>query len=164
MDQIKKESVLLRFSDIQELNAADRDLLLQAREAVKTSYAPYSKFQVGCALLLANGEIIKGSNQENIAYPSGLCAERVAIFYAGATYPKVPVIAMAITAKADEYIVSKPVMSCGACLQSICEYEVKFNNPIRSILQGETGDIYISEKGTEAFLPFSFFISELKNK
>ncbi|MBC7383691.1 MAG: cytidine deaminase [Bacteroidia bacterium] len=162
MDQIKKESVLLRFSNIEELTQSDRKLLLLAREAVDSSYAPYSKFYVGCALLLANGVVIKGSNQENIAYPSGLCAERVAIFYAGSTYPDVAVIAMAITAKANLYEVKSPVMSCGACLQSISEYEVKFKQPIRTILQGETGEIYVSEKGTAAFLPFQFFIEELK--
>ena len=162
MDQIKKESVLLRYSSVEELPESDHSLLEMAREALKSSYAPYSKFHVGCALLLANGKIIKGSNQENIAYPSGLCAERVAIFHAGSEYPGISILAMAITVQSDDYKVNSPAMSCGACLQSISEYETKQNQPIRTILQGETGDIYISEQGTLAFLPFRFEMDELK--
>ncbi len=164
MELIKKESVLLRFTNEEELPEADKNLLLEAREAVKSSYAPYSQFHVGCALLLANGKIIRGSNQENIAYPSGLCAERVAIFYAGAQYPDVPVMAMAITVKAQMVEIKEPIMSCGACLQSISEYEKKFEQAIRTILQGETGDIYVSEKGTIAFLPYQFYVKELKKQ
>jgi cytidine deaminase len=156
MNEIKKESVLLKYSSLEELPAADRELLLKASEAINGSYAPYSKFHVGCALRLANGEIIKGSNQENIAYPSGLCAERVAIFHAGAAYPGIEIEAMAITVKSENYTVTEPGMSCGACLQSISEYEQKQNKPIRTILQGETGDIYIAEKGTQTFMPFQF--------
>ena len=87
MSEIRRESVLKRYTDINELSTSDRDLLQEAKNAVETSYAPYSNFHVGCALQLNNGVIVKGSNQENIAYPSGLCAERVAIFSAGANYP-----------------------------------------------------------------------------
>ncbi len=162
MELIKKESVLQRYASITNLTENDANLLIEAREALKSAYAPYSKFNVGCALLLANGKIVKGSNQENIAFPSGLCAERVAIFHAGSEYPDVTILAMAITVKADDFVVSSPGMSCGACLQSICEYEAKQNQPIRTILQGETGDIYISELGTLAFLPFQFKMDELK--
>ncbi len=161
MEEISKKSVVQKYASEGELPEEDRSLLQEAKAAVPTSYAPYSKFHVGCALLLANGKVIRGSNQENIAFPSGLCAERVAIFYAGATYPDVPVVAMAITAKAEDYEVKMPVMSCGACLQSISEYEMKFHQPIRMILQGETGDIYIAE-GTKTFLPFQFWVEELK--
>lgn len=162
MNLIKKEVVLQCFASIAELTEADRNLLQEARKALKTAYSPYSKFNVGCALLLANGKIVKGSNQENIAFPSGLCAERVAIFYAGSEFPGEAILAMAITVKATDYIVSAPAMSCGACLQSICEYESKQGLPIRTILQGETGDIYISEQGTLAFLPFQFKMDALK--
>lgn len=163
MDQIKKESVLIRYSSINELSTADQFLLNEAKQAAEKAYAPYSKFNVGCALLLENGVLVRGSNQENIAYPSGLCAERVAIFYAGSEYPDVPVLTMAITVKAQNYIVDEPIMSCGACLQSISEYEMKFDKPIRMILQGETGEIFISENGTHAFLPFQFFVKQLKS-
>src|SRR5688572_4845319 len=124
MKEIKTESVLQSLASDAELTANDRALLLEANKAVSTSYAPYSKFHVGCAIKLANGQIVNGSNQENIAFPSGLCAERVAIFYAGATYPGVAIESMAITVKADDYTVDKPVMSCGACLQSMSEYEL----------------------------------------
>jgi cytidine deaminase len=162
MDIIKKESVVMRYTSEQELPETDLNLLHTAREALLGSYAPYSKFHVGCALLLSNGKVIKGSNQENAAYPSGLCAERVAIFHAGSEYPDASIMAMAITVKAENYVVKAPAMSCGSCLQSISEYEQKQDHPIRTILQGETGDIYIAEQGTLTFLPFQFKMDELK--
>ena len=161
MSEIRRESILKRYTDINELNNTDRMLLAEAKKAVATSYAPYSNFHVGCALQLNNGVIVKGSNQENIAYPSGLCAERVAIFSAGATYPNEAVKTMAITVKADKFKVTEPIMSCGACLQSMSEYEIRFKQPIRVILQGETGDIYIAE-GLKNFMPFMFWSDELK--
>jgi cytidine deaminase len=161
MELLKKESVVQRYNTINELPMADQQLLVEAKAAVVNAYAPYSKFNVGCALRLANGIVVKGSNQENIAYPSGLCAERVAIFYAGATYPDVPVESMAITVKANDYVVNEPIMSCGACLQSMSEYELKFHKPMRIILQGETGDIYIAE-GLRNFMPFMFWVEELR--
>jgi len=156
MEMIRKESSLLKYNDESELNDSDRQLLLAAKEAVGTSYAPYSKFHVGCALLLENGVVIKGSNQENIAFPSGLCAERVAVFQAGANYPGVAVVAMAVTVKADDHVVAEPIMSCGACLQSLSEFEMKSGIRMRTILQGEKGAIYVAEKGTETFMPFQF--------
>lgn len=161
MEEIKKTAVVYRYNDPSELSREDAGLLEQAREAVSTSYAPYSKFHVGCALVLENGVVIRGSNQENIAYPSGLCAERVAIFHAGAQYPDVPVKAMAITVKAEDYEVKEPVTSCGACLQSMSEYEMKFRKPMRIILQGETGDIWIAD-GLRTFMPFMFWVDELR--
>ncbi len=161
MSEIRRESVLNRYTDINELSASDRDLLKEAKNAVGTSYAPYSNFHVGCALLLNNGVVVKGSNQENIAYPSGLCAERVAIFSAGANYPNEAVKTIAITVKADKFKVTEPIMSCGACLQSMSEYEMRFMQPMRIILQGETGDIYIAE-GLKNFMPFMFWSDELK--
>lgn len=161
MEEIKRESIVKKYNSVNELSVSDRELLLQAKEAVSTSYAPYSLFHVGCALILENGIVIKGSNQENIAYPSGLCAERVAIFNAGATYPDVPVVTVAVTAKAENYELKEPVMSCGACLQSMSEFELKFNRPIRVILQGETGDIYVAE-GLRTFMPFMFWVDELR--
>ncbi len=162
MEEIRKESVVKKYDSYTELEEGDMALLKLAKEAVHSSYAPYSKFHVGCALRLKNGKIIKGSNQENIAYPSGLCAERVAIFHAGSEYPDEPVMAMAITVKADDYEVKEPITSCGACLQSMSEYELKFNQPIRVILQGETGAVWIAE-GLRTFMPFMFWVDELKN-
>ncbi|MCX6189028.1 MAG: cytidine deaminase [Bacteroidetes bacterium] len=162
MDLIKKELIIQRYANVAELVEADQRLLEEAKQALLTAYAPYSKFYVGCALLMENGKIIRGSNQENIAFPSGLCAERVAIFHAGSEYPDMPILAMAITVKATNFIVASPAMSCGACLQSISEYETRQQQQIRSILQGETGDIYIAEQGTLAFLPFQFKMEVLK--
>ena len=161
MSEIRRESILKCYTDINQLNDTDRLLLEEAKKAVDTSYAPYSNFHVGCALQLNNGVIVKGSNQENIAYPSGLCAERVAIFSAGANYPNEAVKTMAITVKADKFKVIEPIMSCGACLQSMSEYEMRFKQPMRIILQGETGDIYIAE-GLKNFMPFMFWTDELK--
>jgi len=163
MEEIIKESVLRKYKNIDELEEVDKRLLLLAREASENAYAPYSRFNVGAALILQNGEIELGSNQENIAYPSGLCAERVAIFHSGAKHPDVPVIAMAITARAKDYKVDFPVMPCGSCLQAISEYERRFENPIRLILQGQGGDIFVAN-GVSTFLPFQFWVDGLKKK
>jgi cytidine deaminase len=160
MELLKRESIIQQYSSIDELNNTQNNLLLKAKQAAKNAYAPYSKFNVGCALLLQNGEIILGNNQENIAYPSGLCAERTAIFYAGANFPTIPIIMMAVTAFANQYDVNQPVMPCGACLQSISEFELRFQKPIEIILQGNSGAIYIAQ-GIKTFLPFQFFIKEL---
>jgi cytidine deaminase len=161
IEELKRESILHKYDTVAELPLADQELLAMAKEAVETSYAPYSNFHVGCALRLNNGVVVKGSNQENIAYPSGLCAERVAIFSAGATYPNEGVQSMAITVKADKFKVTEPIMSCGACLQSMSEYEIRFKQPMRIILQGETGVVYIAE-GLKTFLPYMFWTDELK--
>ncbi len=160
MEIVKRESIIQQYNSIEELNTVSKNLLLSAKEAAKNAYAPYSKFNVGCALLLENGEIILGNNQENIAYPSGLCAERTAVFYAGANFPNIPIKMLAVTAFAKSYEVNQPVMPCGACLQSISEFELRFSKPIQIILQGNSGPIYIAE-GTKTFLPFQFFIKEL---
>jgi cytidine deaminase len=160
MEEIKTTSTIQQYTSATELFLEDQQLLNDAKAAVNTSYAPYSRFHVGCALILENGVIIKGSNQENIAYPSGLCAERVAIFHAGASYPDVPVRTMAITVKAEGYVVDKPITSCGACLQSMSEFELKFNKPMRIILQGETGNIWVADS-LRTFIPFMFWVDEL---
>lgn len=164
MEIIRKESSVKQYEKPEELSAPDQELLRAAREVMESAYAPYSEFLVGCALRLANGLIVKGSNQENMAYPSGLCAERVAIFYAGANYPNIPIVEMAITARAVNYPLSGPIMSCGACLQSISEYEQRFQQPIRTLLQGDNGPIWLAEAGTKTFLPFQFNVPQLKNK
>lgn len=161
MKETRITSIIHRFASTDELDADDLFLLEQARLAIDGSYAPYSNFHVGCALRLRNGVIVKGSNQENMAFPSGLCAERVAIFSAGANYPAEAVVAMAITARSDNAALNEPVLSCGACLQSIAEYETLHATPIRIILQGEAGEIWIAE-GTKTFLPFQFTAGGLK--
>lgn len=137
-----------------ELSEIDKMLVEKAKKSTSSSYAPYSKFNVGAALLLENGEIVQGSNQENVAYPSGLCAERTAIFYAGAAYPGVKFKKLAIAAYSDGDFVEEPVSPCGACRQSILEYEKLGGEPIEIILIGRN-KVYKIE-GVRTLLPLSF--------
>ena len=138
-----------------ELPASDRELLVKAREAVASSHAPYSRYHVGAAVKLANGVIFTGSNQENMAFPAGLCAERVAVFAAVSAFPGVAVAAVAITAVADAFEVDEPVPPCGMCRQAIVEYEMKYGNKIRIILGGQSGEVFIVH-GMESLLPLTF--------
>ncbi len=149
------------FKTREELDELDRNLLQKATEASQSAYAPYSEFRVGAALLLENGEIVTGNNQENAAYPSGLCAERVAMFYASAKYPNVSFKAIAITANSDKIMISDPVSPCGACRQVMKEYEVLSKNPIKVILAGQTGAVYIIESVND-LLPFGFGPNNIK--
>ena len=123
--------------------------------ARNNAYAPYSKFKVGAALILENDEIVIGSNQENAAYPSGLCAERVAIFQAGSKFPGKIIKTLAITAASETNKTDKPIPPCGACRQAIAEYEFKQEQPIEIYFMGETGEIYLSDSLSN-LLPFSF--------
>lgn len=143
------------FDDENELDANDADLLKQAHEAALNSYAPYSRFHVGAAVRLANGVIVKGNNIENAAYPSGLCAERVALFAAQAQYPDVPVEAIAITAQSDHAKVNEPIPPCGSCRQVMVETEQHSHCPMRIICQGETGPVFVFD-GVETLMPFIF--------
>ncbi|KQC31899.1 cytidine deaminase [Nonlabens sp. YIK11] len=141
MKQITINTVIDVYDDLKELDPEAQKLMEQAIEARSNAYAPYSKFTVGCSLLLENGEIIKGNNQENAAYPSGLCAERVAIFAAGANYPGVSITRMAITASPVDDSFAKPVPPCGACRQSIAEYESRQQQPIEIFFMGASGTV-----------------------
>ncbi len=127
----------------------------EAIQARHKAYAPYSNFTVGCALLLDNGVIVTGNNQENAAYPSGLCAERVAIFYAGAQYPGAAILKMAITASPKDDSFHKPVPPCGACRQSIAEYENNQKNPIELFFMGAAGKVMKSNSISD-LLPLIF--------
>ncbi|WP_421918361.1 cytidine deaminase [Marinifilum sp.] len=130
-------TTVYEYDSIAELSKEDQLLVNEAKDAAHRSYAPYSKFNVGAALLLENGEIVQGNNQENSAYPSGLCAERVAVFYANAKYPDVPVKAIAITSRTNGSFLDAPVPPCGACRQVLLETENRYNHPIKVILCGE---------------------------
>jgi len=132
------------YNSAESLNKADKALLLAAKETLLNAYAPYSNFNVGAALLFEDGQIITGNNQENAAYPSGLCAERVAIFYASSQYPNKKIIAIAISATSKDQTLNIPVPPCGACRQAMAEYEIKFDFPIRLIMGGESGEVFIS--------------------
>ena len=137
MKNIEITTSAIIFKDISELATEDQMLMQQAILAREKAYAPYSKFSVGAALLLANGEIIFGSNQENAAYPSGMCAERVVIWSAGARFPGVAIQKLAISAKSAHSLVDKPVGPCGACRQSLFEYEFKQEQPFEILFMGE---------------------------
>lgn len=139
----------------EELSQEDHNLMLQAFEARNKAYAPYSKFTVGVAILLDNGVVIQGSNQENAAYPSGLCAERVAIFYAGANYPNAKIVKMFITASPQDRDLEEPIPPCGSCRQAIAEYEFKQDTPIAIFFMGAKGDIYKSDS-LKNILPLVF--------
>lgn len=143
----------------EELNEEQQKLINKAKEQVEKSYAPYSKFHVGAALLLDNGEIITGSNQENAAYPSGLCAERVAMFYANSKYPNVAVKTMAIAAWTNGKFVAQPITPCGACRQVLLESENHLKKDITILLYG-TNAVYVIENVKE-LLPLSFISDSL---
>ena len=125
-----------------ELSPADSKLLAKAQIALSGAYAPYSQFKVGAALLLDSGDCVIGSNQENASYPSGLCAERVAVFQAGARFPNTVIKTIAIVAQDVEQKLQIPAAPCGNCRQAIFEYESKQNQPIRILLQGGKGVIF----------------------
>lgn len=139
---------------LEELSPEDRQLIEAAQEATTRSYAPYSRFAVGAALLLANGEIVTGSNQENAAYPSGLCAERTALFYANSQYPDQPVRTLAIAARSENGFLDVPIPPCGACRQVMLETEQRYHTAMRILLYGKK-EIYVIE-GTKTLLPLSF--------
>jgi cytidine deaminase len=143
------------FESVQELPNDIQNLMSQAIKVRKNAYAPYSKFKVGAALLLNNGKIVLGSNQENAAYPSGLCAERVAVFQAGSIYPEAKILKMAITAASDTNQTTAPIPPCGSCRQSIAEYEIKQETPIEIYFMGEIGAVYKSDS-LKNLLPFMF--------
>lgn len=141
MKEVKIESTLYIFENLEEL-PEDVSLLMQkAVVARENAYAPYSKFHVGVALLLDNGEIITGNNQENASYPSGLCAERTAIYYAGSQYPNAKILKMTISAASKKQTTIKPIPPCGACRQAVAEYEIKQGTPIEIYFMGEKGKI-----------------------
>ena len=143
------------YEGIEELSSSDRSLLEKAIEARENAYAPYSNFQVGAAVLMENGEVVIGNNQENASYPSGMCAERVAIFHAGAIHPGVAILAIAISAASKNHVLYVPAGPCGNCRQAILEYENKQNPPISLLLQGQEGPVYKCSS-LKDILPLSF--------
>lgn len=155
MKEINITTSFTIFDSLKELPEEIQDLMNQAVDIRKKAYAPYSKFRVGTALLLDNGKIVLGSNQENAAYPSGLCAERVAIFHAGSVYPEAKIVKMAITAASDTNPTTAPIPPCGSCRQSIAEYEIKQDTPIEIYFMGEIGEVYKSSS-LKNLLPLMF--------
>jgi len=149
------------YDSVEELNKLDKALMAQAINAREKAYAPYSKFNVGAAVYLENGKVVLGSNQENASYPAGLCAERVAVFYAGAQFPEVKIKTIAITAASKDYEVATPAAPCGNCRQAIFEYEFKQKEPIKLLMMGQVGKI-VQCNSIADILPLGFNSSFLK--
>ncbi|WP_430908879.1 cytidine deaminase [Maribacter sp. 2-571] len=161
---MQKHNISFELSEVESIAALapdERNLMQKAIAAREGAYAPYSNFHVGAAVLMENGAIVIGSNQENASYPSGLCAERVAIFHAGALYPGETITAIAITASAKAYTVDRPAAPCGNCRQSISEYETKQKAPIRILFMGAVGPVFIAEAMAD-LLPLAFNSTFLK--
>lgn len=155
MNELKIVSKFTVFESSEELSSNDKLLFSKAVQVRKNAYAPYSKFSVGASLLLENGLILTGSNQENAAYPSGICAERVAIWNAASQYPNIKIEKIFISAKSNLHKVDQPVSPCGACRQAISEYEVKQAANIEIFFTGETGKI-IKSNSINDLLPLAF--------
>ena len=155
---MKKERFICPYTvydNLDELDPQDAELMRRAHEATRSAYAPYSKFNVGAAVRLANGEIVTGNNIENAAYPSGLCAERVAMFSAMAKFPGVAFEALAVTAHSQTKLIAEPVAPCGACRQVMVEVEQLSKRPLRVMCQGQEGPIMVFE-GIASLMPFIF--------
>jgi cytidine deaminase len=155
MKEISITTTFTVYDSVSELPNDVFSLMEQAIEIRKMAYAPYSHFRVGVAIVLDNDKTVLGSNQENAAYPSGLCAERVAIFSAGALYPDAKITKIAISATSDHNPTVAPIPPCGACRQSISEYEIKQVQPIEIYFMGESGNVYKSDS-LKNLLPLLF--------
>lgn len=149
------------YGSLAELEPSDRALMEAAVQARSHAYAPYSGFRVGAAVLMDNGEVVIGNNQENASFPSGLCAERVAVFQAGARFPGIRVKAIAITAQSERKVVALPAAPCGNCRQAIAEYEQRQETGIRILLMGASGPVYECHSISD-LLPLGFGPSNLQ--
>lgn len=152
MKDIKIETEI-RVMDYEELGAEDRELVDAAKEMTECSYAPYSNFHVGAAIRMADGSLVRGSNQENAAYPSGTCAERTAAFQASALKPGMRMCKIAVAAETGGKFQKNPISPCGACRQALVEYE-KLYGPIEVLLYGEEG-VYVLDS-VSSLLPLTF--------
>jgi cytidine deaminase len=158
--KIKIQADITVYESVSELPEPIQKLMQKAAVARDNAYAPYSNFKVGAALILDNGVVVTGNNQENAAYPSGMCAERVAIWAAGSQYPDNKVLQMAITARSNNHELIEPIPPCGACRQAIAEYEVKQDKNIEIYFMGEKGKVYKSDS-LHDLLPLMFDSSNL---
>ena len=159
MKEYKIEAVM-HIYEMAELNAEERQLVEAAKQATDGSYAPYSKFRVGAAVRLKDGTIVTGANQENAAFPSGLCAERTALFAANAQHPDQPVVTLAIAARKGRQFLSQPIPPCGACRQVISGVEERYGIPIRILLYGTEG-VLVSES-ISPLLPLRFADDDMR--
>jgi cytidine deaminase len=163
---VKREEITTAYQvydSIDELDTADAELLRKAIAVSAKAYAPYSHFHVGAVAKLTSGEYIHGTNQENASYPVGICAERVLLASASTMFPDVPIETMAISYKSEAVKSDHPIAPCGMCRQSLHEYESRMKHPIRLILGGIEGKIYVIPTVT-SLLPFSFSGNDLKTQ
>ena len=154
---MKEKKITLNFisSHLSELDIKDQELIANAKQAFVSAYAPYSGFLVGASILLNDGQVINGSNQENVAYPSGLCAERVAMFYVGSKFPDIKIRTIAVSVFSKSFEVTDVISPCGACRQVMAEYEEKQKSSIRVLLHSPNNQVLISNS-VEDLLPFVF--------
>lgn len=155
MKELLLQSSLWVYADASELPRPDAELLTAAKQAAARAYAPYSGFKVGAAALLSDGRVVVGSNQENAAYPLGLCAERTALFAAGAQYPDQIVVKLAVTVISQKGNINKPVPPCGSCRQVVYECETRYGSDIAVLLQGDEGEVY-AMPSIKTILPLLF--------
>lgn len=155
MKEVEIKIQIAVFESIEELSNSVRDLMNRAIEAKANAYAPYSNFKVGAAFLLEDGTIVTGNNQENAAYPSGMCAERVAIWKVSSEHPNLKISKLAITASSSTQITKEPVAPCGACRQTLSEYELKQKDKIEVYFMGEVGKV-IKTSSVLDLLPIAF--------
>jgi len=160
---MQEKKIELKFisAHFSELDHHDQKLITNAKESFSTAYAPYSGFLVGASIYLENGEMINASNQENVAYPSGLCAERVAMFYVGAKFPDVKIKTIAVSVLSKSFQVTDVISPCGACRQVMAEYEDKQKQPIKVLLHSPNNQVLIAKK-VQDLLPLMFKSSQLK--
>ncbi len=161
---MKKETMSFGYevyNSVDELDAPDAELATAARKVTEKAYAPYSKFQVGAVARLKNGETISGTNQENASYPVGICAERVLLSAASVVYTNVPIETIAVSYHNLNGESTDPVSPCGMCRQALKEYEDRTQTPIRLILTGMSGKVFVIEKASQ-LLPFSFGGEDLR--
>lgn len=163
MKKIKLESIITVFESVDELSDVEKLLVNEAKNATSNSYAPYSKFHVGCSLLMDNHEIITGSNQENAVFPLGICAERVALSSAGNNMPNIKVKALAIAVKSKFYTSNDPVFPCGSCRHTILEFENRHQTDIKIYLIGGDDKVYLIDS-VKDILPSGFNGDFLKTK
>ena len=160
MQEEKLELSFIR-AKLLELSSEEQALIKNAKSSFKNAYAPYSGFLVGASILLENGAVINGSNQENVAYPSGLCAERVALFYAGSQYPQIAIKTIAVSALSKTFEINDVISPCGACRQVMAEYQQKQGKNIRILLHSPNDEVLIANSVTD-LLPFMFNSEKLR--
>lgn len=148
------------YNDISELNEKDAWLLTEARTVTEQAYAPYSNFHVGAVAMMENGQVVAGTNQENASYPVGICAERVLLGSVATLHPNIPIESIAISYSSETVKSDHPISPCGMCRQALLEYETRLSKPIRLILSGQEGKVYII-KTASLLLPFAFTSNEL---